>query len=184
MQAKKLNQKMTLLTLVVALGVAVYLNWEYAKSTDLVMGDTVQANAAASTGIITDELAVETAASGQETADKNYGEAQLVSVADPTGSDFFEQARLSRTKTRDEALDTLQKSLKNSALTQEEKDKQSELNKKLVKYRGDKDAKLKEAGSKNKLVRQLVDLALLSNGMLKGENLTNFIRRSVEMIEK
>lgn len=109
MQAKKLNQKMTLLTLVVALGVAVYLNWEYAKSTDLVMGDTVQANAAASTGIITDELAVETAASGQETADKNYGEAQLVSVADPTGSDFFEQARLSRTKTRDEALDTCRK---------------------------------------------------------------------------
>lgn len=122
MQVKKINQKMTLLTLVVALGVAVYLNWEYAKSTDLVMGDTVQANAAASTGIITDELAVETAASTQETADKNYGEAQLVSVGDPTGSDFFEQARLSRTKTRDEALDTLQKSLKNSALTQEEKD--------------------------------------------------------------
>ena len=119
MQAKKINQKMTLLTLVVALGVAVYLNWEYAKSTDLVMGDTVQANATASTGIITDELAVETAASTQETADKNYGEAQLVSVGDPTGSDFFEQARLSRTKTRDEALDTLQKSLKNSALTQE-----------------------------------------------------------------
>lgn len=33
MRSKKLNQKMTLLTLVVALGVAVYLNWEYAKST-------------------------------------------------------------------------------------------------------------------------------------------------------
>ena len=59
MQVKKINQKMTLLTLVVALGVAVYLNWEYAKSTDLVMGDTIQANAAASTEIITDELAVD-----------------------------------------------------------------------------------------------------------------------------
>ena len=32
MRSKKLNQKMTLLTLVVALGVAVYLNWEYAKT--------------------------------------------------------------------------------------------------------------------------------------------------------
>ena len=135
MQAKKINQKMTLLTLVVALGVAVYLNWEYAKSTDLVMGDTVQANATASTGIITDELAVETAASTQETADKNYGEAQLVSVGDPTGSDFFEQARLSRTKTRDEALDTLQKSLKNSALTQAEKDTLTqELTGRLIEY--------------------------------------------------
>lgn len=122
MRVKRINQKMTLLTLVVALGVAVYLNWEYAKSTDLVMDNTVAANATASTGIITDELAVETAASAQETADKNYGEAQLVSVTEPTGSEFFEQARLSRTKTRDEALDTLQKSLKNSALTQAEKD--------------------------------------------------------------
>lgn len=83
-----------------------------------------------------------------------------------------------------DSFDALIKDKKEEELTQEEKDKQSELNKKLVKYRGDKDAKLKEAGSKNKLVRQLVDLALLSNGMLKGENLTNFIRRSVEMIEK
>jgi len=30
----------------------------------------------------------------------------------------------------------------------------------------------------------VIDLALLSNGMLKGENLTNFIRRSIELIEK
>jgi molecular chaperone HtpG len=29
-----------------------------------------------------------------------------------------------------------------------------------------------------------VDLALLSNGMLKGEQLTAFIRRSVELIHK
>ena len=34
----------TLLTLVVALGVAVYLNWEYAKSTDLAL-DAAEANA-------------------------------------------------------------------------------------------------------------------------------------------
>ena len=44
MRSKKLNQKMTLLTLVVALGVAVYLNWEYAKSTDLALDAAVNPN--------------------------------------------------------------------------------------------------------------------------------------------
>ena len=124
MRSKKINQKMTLLTLVVALGVAVYLNWEYAKSTDLAL-DAAAANAqvAASTdaepGVITDALAVDGEVA---TGDKNYGEAQLVSVGEATGDEFFEQARLTRTKARDEALDTLQKSLKNAKLTDEEKE--------------------------------------------------------------
>lgn len=114
MRNSKVNQKMTLLTLVVALGVAVYLNWEYAKSTDLAL-DATQANAPV-TGVVTDALAVDAGV-----GDKNYGEAQLVSVGEATGDKFFEQARLSRTKTRDEALDKLQKSLKNAKLTNEEK---------------------------------------------------------------
>lgn len=119
MRSKKLNQKMTLLTLVVALGVAVYLNWEYAKSTDLAL-DAAEANAPVTTaGVVTDALAVD---GDVETGDKNYGEAQLVSVGEPTGKEFFEQARLDRTKTRDEALDTLQKSLKSAKLSDEEKD--------------------------------------------------------------
>lgn len=119
MRSKKLNQKMTLLTLVVALGVAVYLNWEYAKSTDLAL-DAAEANApVTTTGVVTDALAVD---GDVETGDKNYGEAQLVSVGEPTGEEFFEQARLDRTKTRDEALDTLQKSLKSAKLSDEEKD--------------------------------------------------------------
>lgn len=119
MRSKKMNQKMTLLTLVVALGVAVYLNWEYAKSTDLAL-DAAEANApVTTTGVVTDALAVD---GDVETGDKNYGEAQLVSVGEPTGEEFFEQARLTRTKTRDEALDTLQKSLKSAKLSQEEKD--------------------------------------------------------------
>lgn len=121
---KKANQKMTLLTLVVALGAAVYLNWEYAKSTDFVV-DATQANAAvdsADDNIVTDALTVNAEVSQEETVDKNYGEAQLVSVSDTTGNEFFEQARLSRTKTRDEALDKLQKTLKNTELSSEEKE--------------------------------------------------------------
>ncbi len=72
---------------------------------------------------------LETAAGGryadderQETANKNYGEAQLVSVNKDSGTEFFESARLTRRKARDEALDTLKKSLKDTKLTSEEKE--------------------------------------------------------------
>lgn len=117
MRTTKTNQKLTVLTLVVALGVAVYLNWEYAKTSDLAMDSAAAAGAAASQdGIVVDALPV-----AGETANKNYGEAQLVSVGESSGEQFFEQARLTRTKTRDEALDKLQKSLKGSKLTEEEK---------------------------------------------------------------
>ena len=112
---KKHRQGFTLLTLAVALGVAVYLNWEYAKTAD----ESLIADASAQNTVVMDELAVETQT---ETADKNYGEAQLVSVNKKSGSDFFEQARLNRTKSRDEALDSLKKSLKGSNLSGAEKD--------------------------------------------------------------
>ena len=36
---------------------------------------------------------------------------------------------------------------------------------------------------RNKQIRSLADLALLSQGLLKGEELTNFINRSVELME-
>ena len=41
---------------------------------------------------------------------------------------------------------------------------------------------LSEYAGGNKLVSQLIDLALLANGMLKGEALSQFIKRSVQMI--
>ena len=43
---------------------------------------------------------------------------------------------------------------------------------------------LREIVGENKLVKQIIDLALLSNGLLKGKNLTEFIQRSISLIEK
>ena len=81
---------------------------------------------AAVSEILTDPLAVETAAdaesAAEELGDKNYGEAQLVSVNHDSGTEFFESARLTRSKARDEALDTLKKSLKDAKLSDAEKD--------------------------------------------------------------
>ena len=56
----------------------------------------------------------------------------------------------------------------------------------IKKIMTDIDNKDKEAVSayanENKNIRQLIDLALLSNGMLKGEALSNFIKRNMENI--
>ena len=50
--------------------------------------------------------------------------------------------------------------------------------------RKQRSTRLEELGRDNKLVGQIIDLALLAGGMLKGENLDKFIRRSVELIGK
>jgi len=42
---------------------------------------------------------------------------------------------------------------------------------------------LTKDGDDSAKVKQLIDLALLSNGLLKGEALTNFVKRSVELID-
>ena len=41
---------------------------------------------------------------------------------------------------------------------------------------------MKKFGKDQKLVKQLIDLALLANNMLKGEDLARFVKRSVELI--
>lgn len=81
-------------------------------------------------------------------------------------------------------LDDRLKDKKEEDIPADDKKLGDDLDDKLAKYTDERNAKLREAGRNNKLVKQLVDLALLSNGMLKGEELTKFIRRSVELIGK
>ncbi|MCD7962258.1 MAG: molecular chaperone HtpG [Rikenellaceae bacterium] len=81
-------------------------------------------------------------------------------------------------------IDDKLKNIKEEDISVDDKNHRDELDSKLAKYVDERTSLLKETGRKNKLVKQLVDLALLSNGMLKGEELTKFIRRSVELIGK
>ncbi len=76
------------------------------------------------------------------------------------------------------------KEKKEADLTAEEKSMREELSKKVVTLRDERDERLREIGAGNKLVKQIIDLALLTNGMLKGKNLTDFIQRSISLIEK
>lgn len=63
------------------------------------------------------------------------------------------------------------------------KDKVSELDKKWNELKTQKEGVFADYAAKNKVVRQLIDLALLQNGMLKGEALNNFVKRSIDLIK-
>ena len=81
------------------------------------------------------------------------------------------------------SLEKLKEGKKEEEVPQEEKDKLSEISTEISKLESEKREKLKEYGKDNKLAKQLVDLALLANNMLKGEALDNFVKRSVELIK-
>ena len=75
------------------------------------------------------------------------------------------------------------KDKKEEDFTPEEKSTREELSKKVVTLRDERNQRLTQIGTENKLVKQIIDLALLTNGMLKGKNLTDFIQRSISLIE-
>ncbi len=118
------KRQILLATLVVALGIAIYLNWQFSQTgKDLTIAEDADAS-------------------------RNYGEAQFVSAEDganPTdaldvtdvtdvaditdatitnnaGEDYFIEARLNKKQSRDEAVETLQNILKDSAISEDEKD--------------------------------------------------------------
>lgn len=71
---------------------------------------------------------------------------------------------------------------KDEEISQEEKDRIEKLDKKIKELEGKRDKVLTEYGKKNKHVKQLIDLALLANNMLKGEELSKFVKRSIELL--
>ncbi len=81
-------------------------------------------------------------------------------------------------------LEELNKGRKDEEIPQVDKDRLKEFNEKLDSMRKQKESLLEEYGKENKIVGQLIDLALLANGLLKGEALNNFVKRSVELINK
>ena len=64
----------------------------------------------------------------------------------------------------------------------DEKEELEKLDKNLAEWKAKKEAAFAEYAGGNKIIRQLIDLALLQNNMLKGEALNNFVKRSIELI--
>ena len=80
-------------------------------------------------------------------------------------------------------LDELNKGKKDEEIPQVDKDRKSEYSKTIADLNKQKNSLLEEYGKGNKVVGQLIDLALLANGLLKGEALNRFVKRSVELIK-
>ncbi len=68
-------------------------------------------------------------------------------------------------------------------ITQEEKDEKAATEKAIDEQKEKKQQLINDYAAKNDVVHQLIDLALLQNGMLKGAALDAFLRRSVDMIQ-
>ena len=81
-----------------------------------------------------------------------------------------------------QVLNQEQSKKKYDELTQEEKDDKANTQKAIDEQKQKRDALIADYAKDSNIVHQLIDLALLQNGMLKGEALDRFLRRSVEMI--
>lgn len=94
------RRQLILATLVVALGAAVFVNWYYTGNSSVKQSEETT----------------------QSEYVQNLGEAKYVN-AEGTVSDYFSEVKLNRQKTRDEALDKLNKSLKNAQTGSKEAEK-------------------------------------------------------------
>lgn len=82
-----------------------------------------------------------------------------------------------------EEVEKSKKDKKEDEIPSEVKEKADALESAITALQDERKAKLTTFGKENKLAKQLVDLALLANGMLKGEDLDRFVKRSFELIK-
>ena len=89
---------------------------------------------------------------------------------------------LAEVKAKHDKLKESHKGKKDEEIPTAEKDELSTLAKQMDELGDKKKTVYKAFASENKQVRQLIDLALLANNMLKGEALAKFVKRSVELL--
>ena len=89
---------------------------------------------------------------------------------------------LTALKAEQDALEKAKEGKKEEEVPAADKEKLEDLQTKISTLESDKRGRLEAFGKDNKLAKQLVDLALLANGLLKGADLDKFVRRSVELI--
>ena len=81
------------------------------------------------------------------------------------------------------ALRQSQKDKKPEDISQDEKDDVQKTEKAVNEQKDKRNQILSDYAKGNSIVHQLIDLALLQNGMLKGEALDKFLKRSVDLIK-
>ena len=93
------------------------------------------------------------------------------------------EAELKGLQARRMAIEQTQSGRKAEDISQEERDELNKVNEDIAAQEDKKNAVLVEYAKSNQIVPQLIDLALLQNGLLKGEALNNFLKRSVDLIK-
>ena len=81
-----------------------------------------------------------------------------------------------------DSINTANKDKKDDEIAETDKELIKNNNDKIASLEKDKEAIYKDFAKGEDMVRQLVDLALLANNMLKGEALSNFVKRSTQFI--
>ena len=94
------------------------------------------------------------------------------------------EAEIKSLEAKQSALKQLLDKKKPEELTQEEKDERQNTEKAISEQKEKRNSIIAGYAKDNKIVHQLIDLALLQNGMLKGAALNEFLKRSVDIIGK
>lgn len=143
------KRQLVLAALVVSLGAAVYLNWQFSGTPDIIAANTSQSEKelgaaalvnASPSSLTSKPLSVSSAIShtssvAGKTVESKTSTASTVVASTPAASqtssqmdgdavsEYFNQTRLSRQKSRDEAIELLEKVMNDSASTEEAKKK-------------------------------------------------------------
>lgn len=141
------KRQLVLAALVVSLGAAVYLNWQFSGTPDIIatnasqsdkeLGAAALVNASASS-LTSKPISGSSVSSAVSRPSSNTGESKAASVVSSSSSavsqtgsqisgdaisEYFNQTRLSRQKSRDEAIELLEKVMNDSTSTEEAKKK-------------------------------------------------------------
>ena len=92
-------------------------------------------------------------------------------------------AELRGLRARLQAIETAQQHTKPEDVTEEEKNELKQVNDQIAEQNTQREAVLADYARTNQIVPQLIDLALLQNGLLRGEALNAFVKRSVDLIK-
>ncbi|WP_027449707.1 molecular chaperone HtpG [Xylanibacter brevis] len=93
------------------------------------------------------------------------------------------ESELKGQEARMAALNQKTEKKKPEEITQEEKDDKTKTQSTIDDLKKKKEQLISDYAQKNTIVHQLIDLALLQNGMLKGESLDKFLKRSFDLIK-
>lgn len=94
------------------------------------------------------------------------------------------QEKIEDFKKQKKEIEDLSKDLKEEDRPSSDKDRMAEFDKQISEVEKEENEHLRKYAAKDKSIGQLIDLALLSNGLLKGEALHTFLKRSVEIMGK